>query len=171
MTKNPQQGVGGTTHSTDLDHVAWISWYQSKTEHLNGMCLSACHDMLEKFPDLKLVRGWPVNPDHAEECRQVMMEVLDPGHAHWWLETQDGKIVDPTQGQFKGANVFYLPFDETRAGELPTGKCPNDGWYCFRGNYFCSWSCEVSYMVLTTRNTAPCVRTRSVKPNPPSRCR
>ena len=51
---------------------------------------------------------------------------------HWWLQTKEGEIIDPTAIQFptKGHGV-YDPWDETQ--KAPTGMCPNCGEYCYDG--------------------------------------
>lgn len=135
-----QQGVGGTNITTNPKYLVWISDYVAKQSFLRGMCRSACDKMLQVFPELKLVRGWAGG--HLSTKDDVL---LDPGDGHWWLETESGEIIDPTAGQFLGA-VVYVAFDETKASELPTGKCMNCGDYCYgKRKYICSDECEEDY--------------------------
>jgi formylmethanofuran dehydrogenase subunit E len=47
------------------------------------------------------------------------------GMEHFWCETADGEVVDPTVGQFEGLAVEYRPFEP--GDEVRVGKCMNCG--------------------------------------------
>jgi hypothetical protein len=147
----PEQGVGGSKISTDARHVEWISRHQLELQYLRGACLSSCREMLRQFPELKLVRGHVATRAEMVYRANEDCEYLDPGNGHWWLETAGGEIVDPTAAQFECSNPFYLAFDESLAHELPTGKCPNCGFYAYNGKDFCSDDCAREYAAYCMR--------------------
>jgi len=97
--------------------------YQEYIKNLNldyskayGKCEKICKEMKEVFPELKLIRG-------HYYC------IVWGERQHWWLEAEDGKVIDPTAIQFpsKGTGV-YEPWGDK---EEPTGKCPNCGEYTY----------------------------------------
>lgn len=158
VTVTVGQGRGGNTHSALPAHVDWIASYVQGVDadphyagdnwtlasKLRGHCHSACIEMLQAFPDLILVRGWTVSPEYADVAAENIEE-LDPGDGHYWLETADGQIVDPTAQQFRSTNPHYVAFDESKAHTLPTGKCPNCGDYCYNNTDCCTDECFKSY--------------------------
>ena len=86
-----------------------------------GNCKPICKQMKEHFPELKRIRG-------HYYC------IVWGERMHWWLQPENGDIIDPTAIQFptKGHGV-YEPWDETQ--DEPIGKCPNCGEYIFNGCY------------------------------------
>jgi hypothetical protein len=98
-----------------------------------GFCRSYAEKMVKAFPELRVVRG-------HYYC------VVWGQRGHWWCETEAREIVDPTAAQFpsKGAGVYDgFTGDDS---ELPTGRCPNCGEFCFHGKSFCSDDCGRSYV-------------------------
>ena len=100
--------------------------YQNYINDLNityekayGNCKKVCEKMNKQFPELILTRGHYYCAVWGERM-------------HWWLQTTEGEIIDPTATQFptKGHGV-YDQWDETQ--KEPTGKCPNCGEYCYEG--------------------------------------
>lgn len=95
-----------------MNYREWIDDYSDRKEGvLLGKCAEATKEMVAAFPELTRV----------------------PGHvygtwgkrAHWWCETADGQVVDPTVGQFPDPFLEYerwIPGDEVRVG-----KCMNCG--------------------------------------------
>lgn len=95
-----------------MSYLEWITAYSEQKEgNLLGRCAEATKAMVAAFPELTRV----------------------PGHvygywgkrAHWWCETADGQVVDPTASQFPDAFLEYerwMPGDEVRVG-----KCMNCG--------------------------------------------
>lgn len=97
-----QQGKGGVL---DLDSIPekYLDWI---LEHKKSNCAGLCHSqsiaMQKAFPELLLVRGY-VCFNH-----------------HWWCETPEGIIVDPTWKQF-GNGHTYRAYDESQPE--PIGQC------------------------------------------------
>ena len=95
-----------------------------------GQCLEVTLQMQHAFPELQRIKGHYYCAIWGERC-------------HWWLQTADGEVVDPTAMQFpsKGTGV-YVPLcsDEPE----PIGRCVNCGEYCYNDPNFCSSSCELS---------------------------
>jgi hypothetical protein len=88
----------------------WIDeWLQNNNPM--GRCAGATKEMHEAFPELRLVCGHVYSISHG--CSQ-----------HWWLETVDDEIIDPTASQFSmiGSYKEYQEGDEVRVG-----KCMNCG--------------------------------------------
>lgn len=91
-------------------YAKWVSDFLS-THTPQGTCQSATEKMQKAFPELRRVRGHIVCASWGER-------------AHWWLETADGKIVDPTESQFP---TIYC-YEEYREGDIvKIGKCMNCG--------------------------------------------
>lgn len=88
----------------------WIDAYIERTDYLRGKCRAGSNEMAEAFPELKVVFGWVLTLYGEEE--------------HFWCETEDGKIVDPTVGQFLSIGGYrkFNPGDPVRVG-----KCMNCG--------------------------------------------
>jgi len=111
------------------EYRSWIS------EHVEadgfGKCRETTQAMIEAFPELRRVRGHYYCAIWGER-------------EHWWLETEDGKIVDPTAEQFPSRGFGeYIEWDESQ--RLPTGMCPNCGGYAYDGNTCCSDACSAAY--------------------------
>jgi len=114
----------------------WISLKYPTSFSAKTQCAEATLAMVEEFPELIRVRGLA----HVEEPYE-----LPPTRTpHWWCETPEGFIVDPTGHQYPTQILKYDPVDEAK-GE-PTGKCPNCGDLCYESQYLCSSSCEKAYM-------------------------
>jgi hypothetical protein len=108
-------------------YAAWIQ--QHVPSDPSGMCDDITRQMADAFPELKRVRGH-----------------YDAGHkrySHWWLVTQDGAIVDPTEAQFVNVPGWHDPHDES--GPEPTGKCPNCSGYVYDGGTVCGDVCADAY--------------------------
>jgi hypothetical protein len=94
-----------------------------------GLCRSVTEQMQAAFPELRRVRGF-------------FESALDAKVTHWWLETVDGQVVDPTAAQFQTTfEATYAAY----AGPDPMGQCANcgeliwaDGGY---GSTFCDDEC------------------------------
>lgn len=150
MGREPAQGKGGTQLSSHEPYLEWIKGFEQQlyeTQSVRGLCWSACQEMLEMFPELLLVRGHAVDAAHqAFLCAIVEDEYYDPADGHWWLETVNGQIVDPTRKQFGDVSLVYVAFNESKADTLPTGKCCNCGEYCYGGRTeLCCEECERAY--------------------------
>ena len=59
-----------------------------------GLCAEYTAAFAEHFPELKRVKGFVT-------LRSGLRR------SHWWLETADGKIVDPTASQFETEYFWY----------------------------------------------------------------
>lgn len=91
---------------------AYENWIKAWTEKnfVWGSCYTATHEMIKEFPELIIKKGF-VYCESGE--RQ-----------HWWLETKDGKVVDPTASQFK----VIMSYKEYKDGmEVRVGKCMDCG--------------------------------------------
>jgi len=105
----------------------WISSYEGD---IWRKCAQVTALMADEFPELTRVRG------HVEIAES------DRPQQHWWLETGDGKVVDPTADQW----LMILRYHPWMEGvEEPTGKCPECGGYSYGGRTLCSDSCESRY--------------------------
>ena len=122
-------------HSSNKKYQEWIANYLKDHPNPIGECQKATKEMLKAFPELKIVRG------HVET-------VFCGRQGHWWLESPDGAIVDPTRRQFQGP-IDYEPW--TPDSLVRVGKCMNCGEEIWRKvasldqeyhDYFCSKECE-----------------------------
>jgi hypothetical protein len=113
-----------------LKYADWIcEWcFQNNT---TGKCEIATIEMLKNFPELIRVRGHYYCSVWGER-------------EHWWLETSEGGVIDPTASQFptRGHGV-YVPWDESQPE--PTGRCPNCGEYSYNGETCCSDLCSTEF--------------------------
>lgn len=111
-------------------YSAWITSHVTP-ETAYGGCAEITLAMQSAFPELHRVRG------HYDDAIWGLRD-------HWWLETQDGEIVDPTAMQFptKGSGE-YIEWDDSRPE--PTGKCPNCGGECYEHKSVCSEECWTDY--------------------------
>ena len=101
---------------------------------IRGRCSSAVEAMIQAFQELRRVRGHYIIAygDGVHRC------------PHWWCETPDGTVVDPTKEQFDYQQGRY----EEYTGPDPLGKCmwcgeyvwENAGW----GGAACSEDCGQS---------------------------
>ncbi len=121
-----------------MTYQEWIAEYTSNTKFLVGRCLHATLEMCKVFPELKRVPGHVLLPARYEE--------------HWWCETPDGKIVDPTADQWETAPIEYVPWKP--GTEVVVGKCMDCGATIYGtpdsldGNRqeFCDDRCRDSYL-------------------------
>lgn len=120
----------------DKRYLDWISDNFPTPESAHCKCREATEEMVEVFPELVRVRGFAVVWEPYG---------LPPTKApHWWCETVEGVVVDPTGHQYPTEILHYEPLDESK-GE-PTGKCPNCGELCYQGRYTCSEKCEEEFI-------------------------
>lgn len=78
-----------------------------------AVCQGATAKMVEAFPELKRVPGHVYTVHFGRR-------------AHWWCETPDGSVVDPTAAQFEDAFMLeYHPFEPGQ--EVRVGRCMNCG--------------------------------------------
>lgn len=109
----------------------WIEQNAPKGSDAYGKCAETTERMIKAFPELKRIRGHYYCYIWGERT-------------HWWLQDQDGSIVDPTATQFpSGGNGHYEAWDESKPE--PTGICPNCGDYCYNGSNCCSENCSTEY--------------------------
>lgn len=151
---NTTQGIAKSIADV-LVYKAWIAAYVA-AHSVMASCLSVCEEMQGAFPELRLVRGSIILSGSPNQVLSFELDIegLLPGLGHFWLETVDGAIVDPTAAQFTdpdgchGATGIsaYQPFDESKAQQLPTGKCPNCGDYCYNNASVCSDECGEQYV-------------------------
>ena len=106
----------------------YFKWIHDCGDHTLGRCAEQTLRMQKVFSELKRVRG-------HYHC------VVWGERSHWWLVDQKGDIIDPTADQFPSCGGEYVEWE----GEEPTGKCPNCGGYCYRGEGLCSKTCYVSF--------------------------
>ena len=66
-----------------------------------GKCKEFCQDLINKNPELKLVRGYYYEPFWNRK------------EPHWWCVDTEGNIIDPTSKQFPsgGIDSFYEEFN------------------------------------------------------------
>ena len=69
----------GTEELTEAERIAIV---------VRGNCREATAAMVKAFPELRRVRG------HYGWC------------PHWWCETPDGTVVDPTARQFTPGGIY-----------------------------------------------------------------
>lgn len=102
-----------------MAHDGWV----------RGRCQGASERMVEAFPELRQVRGYAQLADGWAP-------------AHWWCETVDGTVIDPTASQFEGV-VGYDEYNEAEHGPLPIGKCMNCGFEVWDNKHqgLCSAEC------------------------------
>lgn len=123
-------------------YAAWVVDYVLKQNgHVRGKCLAATKEMHAAFPELLIRAGHVETPVGRE--------------AHWWLETPDGSVVDPTHSQFTGHGGI-LEYEAWAPGqEVRVGKCMDCGDEIWRPvitlneepkhETFCSKFCEQVY--------------------------
>jgi len=116
------------------EYQTWINANYPSFESAQLQCVEATKRMIEVFPELKLVKG--------------SVEIEEPFNSpptnapHCWCLTENGDIIDPTANQYFTKILGYTKFGDDN---LPTGKCPNCGGYCFNNNDLCSDKCEKEY--------------------------
>lgn len=70
----------------DIDPNDPIQQYIKDNQDKPGTCLQKALDLIEVFPELKLVKGKPLNPHDTN---------------HFWTEDAQGNIYDPTANQYQ----------------------------------------------------------------------
>lgn len=106
-------------------------WITDNVTDAYGTCAEVTQKMQLAFPELFRVRGHYFCLVWGER-------------AHWWLETEDGEIVDPTVSQFpSGGMGEYEQWIE--GDQEPSGVCPNCSSYCYDGDTCCSEKCGLEY--------------------------
>lgn len=119
----------------------WIDAYVARTPIVRGSCGSATREMNEAFPELHRVTGFVTT---------MMGETSE----HFWLETSDGDVVDPTASQFRGGVLEYRAFqpgDEVRVSRCM--QCGDDIYACLASlddvptrRSMCSDECEAAFI-------------------------
>jgi len=111
----------------------WIDEHVPTDESALARCAEVTLAMVEAFPELLRVRG------------HYFCQLWNADREHWWCETADGEIWDPTVRQFpsKGHGI-YTPWEEGQPE--PTGKCIECGEHCYDGKTFCSQAHERAFM-------------------------
>lgn len=106
----------------------WINAFE--TEHDNfvrGKCAEATASMVIAFPELRRACGFAHTAWGEDQ--------------HWWCVAPDGKIVDPTKGQFP----YVSQYEEVDLADphrpIPTGKCMDCGAPVF-ATTFCNDACS-----------------------------
>lgn len=113
------------------EYEEWIREYAAARDgNVRYRCQGASNEMVEAFIELRLVRGYVVHKTGWKT-------------AHWWCETSEGVVVDPTAAQFDDIET-YEEYDEEKHGPLPTGKCMDCGAFVYDGghNGFCDDRCQ-----------------------------
>jgi hypothetical protein len=93
----------------DKKYKEWIAAYLAREKYaVLGKCRPAVEEMVKVFPELKIVKG------HVD----VPLWPKDSRRGHWWLETEAGTIVDPTESQFLsiGRYIPWVPGEKVRVG-------------------------------------------------------
>lgn len=123
--------VTDNRHSDNPAHAAWIAENVPDYASAYGQCAAVTEAMAIVFPELRRVRGHYYCGIWGER-------------AHWWLETRDDKIVDPTAIQFpsKGRGNY----EEYDGRPLPTGPCDNCGEAVYDGGTVCSERCHHEFV-------------------------
>lgn len=122
-------GLASASADRPQAHDRYTTWIQRKLTQGSpiAMCAAWTRDMVAAFPELTRVHG------HVH---------LWSGRCpHWWCETPDGEIIDPTVSQFRGLPYAYWPHQE--GAPEPTGKCINCGEYVYAPrSSSCSEACD-----------------------------
>lgn len=121
----PYEATASRSEPIEADsYESWCAKFVERHVRVAGLCRYASEQVALAFPELRVVRGF---------CM---------GNQHWWTVAPDGQIVDPTASQFGSPTPSdYTPFDESRARELPTGKCMICGDHLYYNASACSADC------------------------------
>jgi hypothetical protein len=108
------------------EYQAWIDEHYPTQDSARFQCKKAARDLAVAFPELRVVRG------HSLVCGECR------ARPHWWCETEEGVIVDPTAHQWFGGIERY---ERLSSEEEPHGRCMNCGELLFAsknaGSYLC----------------------------------
>lgn len=113
--------------------MTYLEWIETNVTKPYGRCAEYTLKMIAQFPELTRVRGHYYCPVWGKR-------------EHWWLQTPDGEVIDPTAGQFpsKGRGPYVLL--PSNAPE-PNGMCPNCGEYIYAPQSgVCSEKCAQEFM-------------------------
>jgi hypothetical protein len=98
----------------DPKYADWIRDYvEVRKGNVRQMCESATAAMVKAFPELERVPG-SIRFDDSE------------GIEHWWCETAEGEVVDPTASQFSERSLSYVRWQPGM--EVRVGRCMQCGW-------------------------------------------
>ena len=125
--------MNDTFLSTKDKYKNWIFAYQERVIALKNKCASATLEMQKAFPELVRKRG------------TVLIPFSNRRPTHWWLETPDGDIIDPTEYQF-GCILEY--FERDKSKPEPMGKCLECGADVYPGapsSSACSIECNEKF--------------------------
>ncbi len=110
----------------------YSDWIKKNVPNSFGTCREATEDMQKEFPHLRRVRGHYYCPIWGER-------------KHWWLEDEQGNVIDPTREQFPSKGMGeYVEWGEDQPE--PIGKCINCGCYCYDGKDVCCEDCHNEFM-------------------------
>lgn len=126
------------------EYEAWIQEWRSRNVSL-GMCSAATSQMQKAFPELRRVRGHVI--------------YLYGRAAHWWLETSEHGVVDPTADQF---HIIH-EYEEYKEGqEVRIGRCMNCGMDIYditmhskKSTSLCSEECENLFRIWLDESPRP----------------
>jgi len=95
-----------------------------------GKCKELAEAAVKADSNLRLVRGYYLCPLWGKQ-------------AHWWCETKDGTIVDPSVRQFptKGVGAEYVEFDGNIECEFCSKSVPEAEAYRYAQHAYCSYEC------------------------------
>jgi len=116
----------------------WIDWYVDQNNgDVTYQCSEASGMMIMAFPELRRVRGFVSYDFEGIFARAIQ---------HWWCETPDGTIVDPTRSQFPvtHSELVYDEYTIEKHGPEPIGKCMWCGSYVYKATQvegMCSQEC------------------------------
>ena len=117
-----------------VEYQDWINSHYPTFELAQLKCVEATKKMIKEFPELKLAKGAVrIEEPHG------LPPTLTP---HCWCLDENCDIIDPTVKQYFTKILEYTKYDDDN---LPTGKCPNCGEYCFNHTDLCSDKCEKEY--------------------------
>ena len=114
-------------------YETWISDLGLNSSEALGKCQEYCDTMGEIFPELIQKRGF-------------YHDVIWGRRMHFWMETPEGDIIDPTVVQFptKGSGEY----EALEGDALPIGRCMNCGELVFVGSpdsNICSQTCNTEF--------------------------
>lgn len=117
------------------EHKNWI------THNVKGNTYGRCDElttaMKQYFPNLRKVRGFYHCPVWGRRT-------------HWWLESPDGQIIDPSSQQFpsRGYGEYQEVADKDLSELVPVGRCMEcmaDVYENFEICGFCSIECHDAF--------------------------
>lgn len=92
----------------------WIANWLCTQKSVWGFCKQGAQEMQKQFLELTVVPGW--------------VSTIAGDRDHWWCETADGEIIDPTASQFKEMRIGIFRYRKFQPGDkVRVGKCMNCG--------------------------------------------